>query len=75
MMAPSRITPELEKMMIKYKWFFRKSHPKHCDYPLDYLVCGSLSDVEAHIQRIKDCIASGQPVPLSEYEHRLGCQL
>ena len=67
----SRITPELEKMMTKYRWFFRKSHPKECDYPLDYL--DNRSNPDYHIQRIKDCIASNTPVPLSEYEHLLGC--
>jgi hypothetical protein len=59
------MTPELEKMIAKYEKFFGE------DYPLDYL--DNREDPDHHIKRINACIASGKPIPLSEYEHLLGC--
>jgi hypothetical protein len=53
-------TPELDGALAEYKKVFRDY------YPLSYL--HHPGDPEYHIQRIKDCIASGEPIPLSEYE-------
>jgi hypothetical protein len=64
-MGYSRITPELKKAIAKYEKFFGE------DYPLDYLDDRENPDV--HIKRIEDCLASGNPIPRSEYEHLLGC--
>jgi hypothetical protein len=60
-----KITPELENMMSKYERIF------HEEYPLEYL--DSPENPDEHIRRVEGCIASKTPIPLSEYEHLLGC--
>ncbi|GHV39635.1 hypothetical protein FACS1894187_19820 [Synergistales bacterium] len=64
-MAWSISTPELDDTIEKYEKHFNE------DYPIDYL--DNRSDPDYHINRIKDCIASDTPVPLSEYEEFLDC--
>ena len=57
-MSETRFTPELESAIEEYKKIFND------DAPVDFMH-GSPED---KVERIKKCLADGEPVPLSEYE-------